>query len=252
MDARFGMAITVLLLAGCLGAPPGGLDGETSDNADGAAGSQGEEDGADGSRDGRQADDGGLPVGDGDRAADGAQGDASAPGSEGDDDADDETTSGGQDGTSSPEGNSTTGTPNATSHQITWRSLDQGAWSAYPTSGPQAVVADSNASWASLWSQHQAGNDPPAARPAVDMATEVVVALFLGTQKDTGHEVEVMDVVWNGTDWEVHYEATDHGGNGCMTGQAQTDPYHFIAVERSAPTPAASLWMDALVVNDCS
>jgi hypothetical protein len=94
--------------------------------------------------------------------------------------------------------------------------------------------------WRALWTRHAGRPAPP---PPVDFASEMVVAIFLGTRPTSGHAVEITQVRSTGHGIEVTYrERTPPPGT--LLRPVLTIPFHIIRMPRSdepvsvRPTPA--------------
>jgi hypothetical protein len=132
-------------------------------------------------------------------------------------------------GSSSGSRGATTAAPVTSTAPLAFRTLDQGTWTGVVSSPPDAssqeVVTDATG-WARLWAAH-AGAAP---RPSVDLASEQVIALFLGERPTGGYTIEVTAVAETSGGYEVTYERTAPQGAGAP---GATRPFHLVALNRS-------------------
>ena len=78
-----------------------------------------------------------------------------------------------------------------------------------------------------IWSEVRHGRE----RPAVDLESEMVLAIFMGERRTGGYQVRVQEVVREGEGFRVHVRMTAPGPN-CMTTQAFTQPWQLISLPR--------------------
>jgi hypothetical protein len=105
----------------------------------------------------------------------------------------------------------------------TVRTLDRGDQSRIDE--PRQVVARTADEWRTLWRQH--AEDRPA--PAVDLAREMVVGVFLGTRPTAGYGVEVVGVEVRDGAVVVRYRES-RPAPGSLTAQVLTAPFHVVAL----------------------
>jgi hypothetical protein len=104
--------------------------------------------------------------------------------------------------------------------------LDDGANAAAVSEGKNFVIQNEE-ELALLWSMIYGADAPP--MPAVDFATEEVLAVFAGQKESGGYDISVKDIVQeNGTRVVTILHETP--GEGCMTTQALTSPFELVRV----------------------
>lgn len=69
------------------------------------------------------------------------------------------------------------------------------------------VIKDGDA-WAALWAEHSARESPAPAPPEVDLRTEMVIAVFIGTRPSGCYGAEFVDVSRAGGLVQVRYRET--------------------------------------------
>lgn len=108
-----------------------------------------------------------------------------------------------------------------------FRDLDKGDQS-FVDDGRQ-VVARTAAEWNTLWRQHS----PDRPQPQVDLAQDMVVGVFLGSRPTAGFALEIVGVEAAAGELVVRYRER-RPGQGAITAQVITSPYHLVAVARQA------------------
>jgi hypothetical protein len=92
---------------------------------------------------------------------------------------------------------------------------------------PEQLVARTAAEWQTLWQRHAPGR--PA--PAVDLAKNMVIAVFLGSRPSGGYGVEITGIRTDGTTLVVQY-AERRPAAGQVAAQVMTAPAHIVSVPR--------------------
>jgi hypothetical protein len=110
---------------------------------------------------------------------------------------------------------------------VTVRTLDNGANSNVDSA--RQTVARSEAEWRALWQSHSP--DRPA--PSVDLSTEMIVAVFLGSRPTAGFSVEIVGAEVRDGALVVRYRETTPA-SGAITAQVLTSPYAIAAVPKHA------------------
>jgi protease stability complex PrcB-like protein len=108
----------------------------------------------------------------------------------------------------------------------TVRTIDKGGQSNIEAA--KQVVAKTPQEFAALWQPHN--GDKPA--PKVDFATEMVVAVFMGSRPTAGFSVEILSAAERGGQLVVTYRER-MPSEGAMTAQVLTAPYHIAAIPKS-------------------
>jgi hypothetical protein len=109
------------------------------------------------------------------------------------------------------------------------RSIDKGLDSQVDEA--RQVNVRSAADWEKLWRQH-AGER---ARPAVDFAKEIVLAVFLGSRPTAGFVIEIVGTRQEGPALIVQYRETRPAAGGIVA-QVLTSPYHIVAMAKPTAT----------------
>lgn len=123
-----------------------------------------------------------------------------------------------------------------TTSGIAWESLDQGQQSGVQMEDAgMRVLADQEA-WERFWMEHAGGRE----RPPVDFASRLIVAVFMGQQPSSGHDIEVKNVKQVDDGILVEAVGREPGGS-CGTLTVITHPFHIVAVERVAGVGEAEL-----------
>lgn len=89
------------------------------------------------------------------------------------------------------------------------------------------VVVRSDDEWTTLWREH-AGAKPA---PPVDFATQMVLAVFLGTRPSAGYGVEIISARPDGSGLAVSW-SEQRPSRDTITAQVLTAPAHFVAVPK--------------------
>ena len=92
---------------------------------------------------------------------------------------------------------------------------------------PRQVVARTDAEWKALWRDHAADK----ALPAVDLASHMVVAVFLGSRSSAGYAVEITGVRTDGAAMVIEWRET-RPAQDAITAQVITTPAHLASVPR--------------------
>ena len=92
---------------------------------------------------------------------------------------------------------------------------------------PQQTVARTPAEWQTLWSRHAPGRQAP----AVDFATNMVIAVFLGSRTSGGYRIEITDVRPDGDSLVVQW-AERQPSPGMVAAQVMTAPSYIVTVPR--------------------
>jgi PrcB C-terminal len=100
---------------------------------------------------------------------------------------------------------------------------------------PQALVVESPGDWQAVWARH----DPATPPPAVDFATDVVVAIHAGRRPTAGYRVELVAVERRGSETVVAYRV-DAPPPGEMVAQVITYPFHILRL----PKPGTPLRLE--------
>jgi len=111
------------------------------------------------------------------------------------------------------------------------RGIEQGIQSLVEES--RQVSAATPAEWQALWSAHAA--DRP--QPSVDLARELVVAVFLGSRPTAGFGVEVVEATSAPDGALVVRYRERRPGRDTITAQVITSPFHIVAVPRPSGQP---------------
>mmetsp|Transcript_13313 Transcript_13313/g.23842 ORF Transcript_13313/g.23842 Transcript_13313/m.23842 type:complete len:254 (-) Transcript_13313:18-779(-) len=83
-----------------------------------------------------------------------------------------------------------------------------------------------------FWKKHQSDRFPPAPAPDINFASQMAVAVFMGTQNTGGYRVEITSV--DNVDGELVVNfMTSSPPRGAVTTQALTQPYHIISLDAS-------------------
>ena len=88
------------------------------------------------------------------------------------------------------------------------------------------VVVRSEPEWETLWSLHS--SEP---RPEVDFSQLLVVAVFLGTRRTAGYEVEITAARSEGDRVVVEYVEQRPPGDS-LVAQVLTAPFHLVSLPR--------------------
>lgn len=83
-----------------------------------------------------------------------------------------------------------------------------------------------------LWYEHTSIVSPQPAQPEVAFGSEMVVAAFAGTKPTGGYSLEITSI----DEYEQRIDVTvelGRPGDDCVTTQAETHPYHMVAIPDS-------------------
>ena len=92
---------------------------------------------------------------------------------------------------------------------------------------PFGIVVRSAAEWDVLWKAHAGAQ----AAPAVDLAKNVVAAVFIGTRPTGGYSVEITGTRRDGDALVIEY-VQRAPGRGDIVSQALTSPFHIVSLPR--------------------
>ncbi len=96
------------------------------------------------------------------------------------------------------------------------------------------MVARTEAQWRAIWQQHAAGTQPPPRRPAVNFATEMVIAVFAGPSPErTQINVETITLQKNQLMVSVRRTFDPANREFNLMGGPDT-PYHIVRLPRSS------------------
>jgi len=107
----------------------------------------------------------------------------------------------------------------------TYRELALGSQS--QVTGAETRVARDDAELAALWAAHGGAGAPP----SVDFQTEIVVALFMGSQPTGGYGISIERLEQRGAALDLSVLRSSPAPGAIVT-QALTAPFQFVAVER--------------------
>lgn len=93
----------------------------------------------------------------------------------------------------------------------------------------QQIVARTEAEWAALWKSH-AGAQPA---PTVDLSTDMVLAVFLGTRPTAGFSVEIVGTRRDADALVIEY-VEQRPGRDAIAAQVLTSPFHIVTLPRYA------------------
>lgn len=112
-----------------------------------------------------------------------------------------------------------------------WETLALGQSSA--CTEPLETVIRTEQAWADFWSSLHATSDPQPERPAVDFASESVIATCLGTRPNGGYATFIVHLTPPDEAGHVAVGTQDlEPGPRCAVTEAVTNPYHVIRVNR--------------------
>lgn len=106
-----------------------------------------------------------------------------------------------------------------------WVTIAQGSQS--NIDARQEAVVRTAAEWQALWRSH-GGRD---AVPAVDFATDMVVAVFAGSYSTGGYQLEIVSARREGKELVVEYVERRPAAGAILT-QVVTFPFHIARVPR--------------------
>ena len=92
---------------------------------------------------------------------------------------------------------------------------------------PRQAVARLDADWKALWRDH-AGDTP---LPAVDLASRMVVAVFLGSRSSGGYAVEITGARKDGGTLVIEWRETRPAADA-IAAQVITSPAHLASIPR--------------------
>jgi hypothetical protein len=114
-----------------------------------------------------------------------------------------------------------------------WETLAYGQYSG--CTEPTDVVIGTAEDWTAFWSSLHANVDPEPARPAVDFASESVIATCLGERPDGGYVTYFRYVGEPDETGHVILDGVERvSGPTCAVSAAVTQPYHVIRLNRVA------------------
>ena len=92
---------------------------------------------------------------------------------------------------------------------------------------PKQVVVRTAAEWTALWESHAGAQT----QPAVDFSTDMVVALFMGTQPTGGFSVEIVATRREADALIIEY-VEGRPGRRDVTAQVLTSPFHIVKLPK--------------------
>jgi hypothetical protein len=93
----------------------------------------------------------------------------------------------------------------------------------------QQAVARTATEWEALWRRHAPGRQAP----PVDLAKNMVIAVFLGSRSSGGYQVQITGVRREGDALVVQW-AERRPAPGMVAAQVMTAPSHLVTVPRHA------------------
>jgi hypothetical protein len=108
--------------------------------------------------------------------------------------------------------------------QMPFTNVARGATSSIETA--RTVVVRNADEWRALWKEH-AGHSKA---PAVDFASAMIVAVFMGTKPTGGYAVEIAQIEQRDGEVVVTYRERRPGPDDITT-QALTSPFHIVRTE---------------------
>lgn len=113
-----------------------------------------------------------------------------------------------------------------------WQTLSQGQYSG--CSEPLEAVIRSEEEWAAFWARLHAPVNPAPERPAVDFASESVIATCTGARPSGGYATVIAHLTAPDEAGQVTVGVRDlEPGSVCVVTDAVTQPYHVIRVNRA-------------------
>lgn len=114
---------------------------------------------------------------------------------------------------------------------IFWTDIDRPPYSGIRDF--RTVVVNDAASWAQLWTQHIASQQPAPPLPAIDFSTKTVVGVFLGSRPNGCYGVQIDEVLTEADTVRVYFsERRPRPGEICA--QAVTTPAHLITISKTS------------------
>ena len=137
--------------------------------------------------------------------------------------------------------------PLGASAPVPFTTIEKGFFSGWPQGAIDLVIRRPLA-WQRTWQVHTSNQFPPPPAPAVDFDTETVIAVFMGTQFPSGHEIEIVSIQSDGTQVDVFVTNTVPGPD-CITIPVFNHPYHFVRIPK---TTLPVVFHHVPAVNTCS
>lgn len=98
-----------------------------------------------------------------------------------------------------------------------------------PVEDSMQVVARTAAEWTTLWKSHASAQT----EPAVDFSTDMVAAVFMGTQATGGFSVEIVATRREADALIIEY-VERRPGRRDVTAQVLTSPFHIVKLPKHA------------------
>lgn len=116
---------------------------------------------------------------------------------------------------------------------LAWRTLAKGMQSGITRARRRVIRSD--VEWFAFWAEHAAALGRIQTPPVVDFAYEMVVAVTLGRRPTGGYTVSVVGTEAGRQRLYVRV-AESRPKVGALVTQAETQPFHFVALPRSEAT----------------
>lgn len=113
--------------------------------------------------------------------------------------------------------------------ELRFRTISIGHNSGYTERRNYVITNDGD--WRDLWNKTYAIVLPPPAAPEIDLAQNMIIAVYMGERRTGGYRIEIVKVLEHKDYIEVFIEET-YPEPGAIVTTALTQPYHIIEVQR--------------------
>ncbi len=128
------------------------------------------------------------------------------------------------------------GSPSPSTGELAFQTIELGQTSGIQEESPQLFLIQMQQEWRDFWGRHSAGTEPAPPIPQVDFGSDMVIAVVDRNEPSGGYrfQVDSIEVVGGRLEVKVNKESP---GDGCITTQAFTQPYHFVRLARTPLEP---------------
>ncbi|HEU4758580.1 MAG TPA: protease complex subunit PrcB family protein [Dehalococcoidia bacterium] len=116
--------------------------------------------------------------------------------------------------------------------EVSFRLVVSGESSGIQIAAPQVFKIASQGDWTDFWDRHAANLDPAPPAPAVDFASDMVIAVLDKQQPTAGYSLNVQRVLDKKGRLEV-YAVRKEPGAKCVNEQVITQPFRILSLARS-------------------
>ncbi len=119
---------------------------------------------------------------------------------------------------------------------VPFRQLASGQFSGIQTQTLQLFKLQAPNDWGDFWTRHVEGLEPAPPLPAVDFATDMVIAVVDQQQPSAGYSLEVKEIIEQDGRLEVYVLRGQPGAN-CVNADVVSQPFQMVSLATSEGEP---------------